>query len=150
MENIEAVINTLGNAIEMERTLQDYYKHAARHTKDLALLKRLEGMEERHMGLARRLNTRREALQKMNGEGVLGNTLEAIGNAIAATIAGLPVGLIRTETDPSVEMLIESEERLLEAYALLGTVVDPDTKLVVDDAVRNCTSNIELLNDMKG
>jgi hypothetical protein len=145
MENIEAVIEGLEQAIEMERTLQDYYKHASRHTNNLTLMKRLEGMEERHMGLARRLGKRREDLQKQNGEGVFSNTLEAIGDAIAATIAGLPVGLIRTETDPSNEFLLDAEQRLLAHYSELAGRVDPDTRLIVDDAMRNATSNIELL-----
>ena len=146
MENIEAVIESLESSIEMERTLQDYYKHASRHTNDLTLMKRLEGMEERHMGVARRLGKRREDLQRMTGGGgVLGETLDAIGDAIAATIAGLPVGLIRTETDPSIEYLLDAEQRLLNYYSELAGALDPDTRLIVDDAMRNCTSNIEML-----
>ncbi len=145
MENIEAVIEILDNAIEMERTLQDYYKHASRHTDNLTLMKQLEGMEERHMSIARRLSKRREDLQKMSGSGVLSNTFEAIGDAIAATIAGLPVGLIRAETDPSSEYLLDAEERLLAHYSELVGSLDPDTALIVQEAIRNCTMNIEIL-----
>lgn len=148
MNKLDPVIDALHNAIEMEKSLKDYYKHASHHAKDSHLADRLRGMEDLHLTFASRVEARREALQKEAGEGLIANALEKIGEAIHDTIAGLPVGLIRTETDPTVEMLVRHEEELLRLYEGLRDGLDPETTTLLDAAAENCRENIRELQQI--
>lgn len=148
MNKLDPVIDALHDAIEMERALKDYYKHASHHTKVHHLADRLHGMEDLHHTFASRVEARREALQKEAGEGLIANAIEKIGEAIHDTIAGLPVGLIRTETDPTVEMLVRHERELLALYEGLGDGLDPETTTLVNAAAENCRENIKELEQI--
>lgn len=144
-KNLEAMIDGLKQAVDMEKTLQDYYKQAERAAANSAAAAMMDTMEERHLSLAGRIGRRLEELERQGGEGGLGDTLQAIGRAISDTVAGLPVGLIRTETKPSIDFLLHSEQQLLLHYeGLLGTA-DSETRALLEVAAMNTRENIERL-----
>jgi rubrerythrin len=148
MNTLDPVIKALHHAIEMEKALQDFYRHAAHHAHDQHLASRFHGMEESHLTFVGHLETRREALQQQAGEGVLAHAIEAIGDAIHDLIAGLPVEFIRAETKPSIAMLIRREEQLIELYRNLGEKVDPETARLAAAAAENSEGNIAELRSI--
>jgi hypothetical protein len=94
------------------------------------------------------METRREALQRQAGEGVIANAIEAIGDAIYDMLAGLPVAFIHNETHPTIEMLTRHETQLLELYRSLQGTVDPETATLVAAAAENCEGNIAELKSL--
>lgn len=144
-KNLETMIEGLKQAVEMEKTLQDYYKQAERASTNSAAAAMMDTMEERHLSLAGRMGRRLEELEREGGEGGLADTLQAIGRAISDTVAGLPVGLIRTETKPSIDFLLQSEQQLLNHYEGLLNTVDPETLALLEVAAMSTRENIERL-----
>jgi len=148
--NLEKMIDGLDQAIKMEKTLQDYYKRAERASDDPDVRAAMHMLEDRHLSIVGRMRRRVEELERENGEGALGDAFQALGRAISDAVAGLPVGFIRTETDPSVRFLLEHEEQLLKQYNELRGIVDADTAHLVDAAAGNVRENIERLQAMVG
>lgn len=143
--NLETMIEGLKRAVEMEKTLQDYYKQAERSATSSATAAMMDTMEERHLSLAGRVGRRLEELEHQSGEGGFADTLQAIGRAISDTVAGLPVGLIRTETKPSIDFLRQGEEQLLHHYEGMLDGADPETRALLEVAATNTRENIERL-----
>lgn len=148
MNNIDAIIDALATAVEMEKTLQSYYKHASRQAKSSELATKFDQMEEAHMRVAERLELRREALQHENGETFLGDAIESIAHAIRDVIAGLPVGLIHTETNPTISFFRDSEEKLCVHYESLMPDADPKTVQLLEEALRNAQGNLQFLEEV--
>jgi hypothetical protein len=148
MNKNKTVLEGLGLAIQLEKSMVDYYKHAAEKDHHGALTEQFRALADRHFIVVGRLDSQRERLHAENGEGVIGHAIEAIGKAIFDTLAGLPVSAIRAETDLTIPSFIRGEEGLRAAYSHIVTDADPETATLAQAAIENCDENITRLNSM--
>lgn len=149
MHHREAIIDGLATAVTMERTLVAYYHSAAEHARhaDEAEVMRVNG--ERHSMFSGRMNRRHEAVEKLHGEGIFREALEAIGKAFTETLAGLPVDFIHASTTPSHHMLTEMENELIAHYEKLKTTADEETSALLEAAIENgrvCRAAVERIS----
>jgi len=142
------IIDGLVRAIELEKTVVAYYKEA--HTKGRTgeIARIMQRLEDSHFIILGRLKSRKEELEHQQGEGLLGNMLQSIGQAIVDTVAGLPVGAIHAETDPTISMLVRSEQELRAHYEHLLPLADPDTLSLIEAGIRNVDASLQHLQEL--
>ena len=147
MSTTKELIDGLEQAIEMERSAMQIYQSGRREASDSVAL-RLQQIEQAHLTQKQRLTAEKERLQDADGEGLLGDALESIGEAFSGLVAGIPVSMIEDSTVPTVATLTRIEENLLGHYHNLLLRADPQSRVLLEGAITACREHIQELEQI--
>lgn len=132
----------------MERQLTDLYKNAGDRAADAHAARTLHGIAERHASHAERLNHLGDRLERAAGEGVFGELMESLGEAISGMIATIPVMIVESGTDATYDTLGRFEGTLLGYYESLESVLDEQGRQIVAALAEDCRHHMERLVEL--
>jgi hypothetical protein len=149
--NHVATIHGLEKAIKLEKSMVEAYRNAGKHPAHVhqqdTARDHLFVLEESHQEYANRLTGRLHALHKMDGDGMIGEALHGLRDALSNVVAGLPVDFLHSTTTTTVEMLRRAEQELITHYeSILVATGDQETHALVDAAISNGRHNLDELS----
>jgi hypothetical protein len=145
MSAAKQLIEGLDQAIELEHRVMQHYKRAGDEAADKGVARRLYAIEENHHRHIERLEARREGLKEHH---FWSDAMKSIGDAVSGIVAGLPRDFIESETFPTYDTLVRSEEQLIAAYEHLRALADQETAELLDAAIADSRLNISTLMEL--
>lgn len=143
MNRLKPLIDGLDHVVEMERNLMHYYKHAGDHASDRVWQRRMYTNMERHVSHIGRLELRRSRLEDEAHRGRISDFFGSLGQAVQDVAAGLPIEMIISETEPSLELLKQREQQLIIYFQELFAIADDETRPVIESAIADCQANVD-------
>jgi hypothetical protein len=145
MNAAKELIEGLDHAIELEHRVMQHYKRAGDEAKDKGMARKLHAIEENHHRHFERLEARRDGLKEHH---FWSDAIKSIGDAVSGIVAGLPRDFIESETFPTFDTLVRSEEQLIAAYEHLRAAADQETATILDAAIADSRQNISTIMEL--
>ena len=139
------VVDRLKEALRLERQLVELYKGAGDRTADAHASRTLYGIGERHASHAERLTHLTDRLEREGGEGMFGELMQSLGEAITGMLSMIPVMIVEAETEATYDTLGRYEGTLLGIYEPLSAVLDEDGKHLMETLIEGCRHHMEKL-----
>lgn len=143
---IERTVAGFSQVMKLERALVEHYGNARNGSDDPTLSEMFGRFESEHQRTYNLIDVERDRLQDLAGEGMLGETLEAIGRAFSEALSVLPVEFIESETKTTLETFRRLESGLLEHYEKLNESAPADSREVISQAIAAGRAHIAALD----
>ena len=148
MSRFGEVVDSVKEALRLERQLTDLYKSSGDRASDPHVTRSLHGIAERHASHAERLEGLRDRLEREAGEGIFGELMESLGEAISGMLATIPVMIVESETDATYDTLGRYEGTLIGYYEGLHGVLDEAGQQLVAGLAEDCRHHMERLVEL--
>ncbi|MCB0713908.1 MAG: hypothetical protein KDD67_16400 [Ignavibacteriae bacterium] len=152
MREHQQIIEALEQLKRDEIHAAEYYLSAAREAGERNESEQEEtymAIRKVHGELALMFDHRREALEREDGEGILGDTLHAFIDAIRSLV-NMPVLFFEGETEMSAKNFVELENGLANRYRQLIERADSETADLLRRAIEGNEKSVEHLQVFVG
>ena len=148
MSSHAEVIDRLKEANRLERELAEMYKHTGDRADDEHIQRVLHGIAERHASHSERLTVLNDRLEREAGEGVFGELMESIGEALGGMISTIPVMIVGAGTDITYDTLGRYEGTLVGIYQAVEPVLDDEARQTITALADDCRNHMERLTEI--
>lgn len=148
MSRFGEVVDRIREALRLERQMVDLYKKAGDRASDAHVARTLHGISERHVSHAERLDHLRDRLEHEAGEGMFGELMESIGEALSGMVATIPVMIVESGTDATFDTLGRYEGTLVGYYESIAGHVDGEVRQTMLSLANACRHHMDRLLEL--